>query len=198
MKRKIILVSLERAYSYMVSAMHLNALYFRRTSLLDGNIHVVSVFYLFMKHVRYYTRFMFHMLKCIQSNLQVRLQVVRFAHQIDLNCQKETEKWVDEMVSIYSNKFQLIIKNYLDMTLGYIRIRSIITGGDYICRNLTDTYEIEIIANKYAKTQFAQFAQKISKIIDQHFRTFCIPNRELQMVSFYPPTLMAKQMKFQA
>lgn len=84
------------------------------------------------------------------------------------------------------------------MTLGYIRIRSIITGGDYICRNLTDTYEIEIIANKYAKTQFAQFAKKISKIIDQHFRTFCIPNRELQMVSFYPPTLMAKQMKFQA
>lgn len=127
MKRKIILVSLERAYSNMVSAMHLNALYFRRTSMLNGNIHVVSVFYLFMKHVRYYTRLMFHMLKCIQSNLQVRLQVVRFAHQIDLNCQKETEKWVNEMVSIYSNKFQLIIKNYLDMTLGHIRIRSIIT-----------------------------------------------------------------------
>lgn len=84
------------------------------------------------------------------------------------------------------------------MTLGHIRIRSIITGGDYICRNLTDTYKSEIIVIKCAKTQFAQFAKKISKIIDQHFRTFCIPNRELQMVSFYPPTLMAKQMKFQA
>lgn len=67
-----------RGHSDMANAMHLNALYFRR--MLNGNIHVVRVGN-FICWWNMYT--CFDILKCIQSNLQVRLQAVQSAQWIE-------------------------------------------------------------------------------------------------------------------